>query len=158
MTYQHLLSPGKIGNMELKNRIVLAAMGTEYAEKDGTCTERLWNYYEARAKGGTGLVILETSSAMWPNGNSMPRMVGFSEDRFLPGLSELTERVHRHGAKIAAQLNHSGKTAQDDVATGRPVWVPSIPEAKQGDMGAALTQEEIATFVKAAGPDGKGAR
>ncbi len=158
MSYHHLLSAGKIGSMELKNRIVLAAMGTEYCEKDGTCSERLWDYYEARAKGGTGLLILETSAAMWPAGMSMPRMVGFSEDRFLPGLTELTKRAHRHGAKIVAQLNHSGKVSSNDVANGRPIWVPSIPKAKQSDMGASLTREEIATFVRGAGPDGKGPR
>ncbi len=100
MSYRHLLAAGKIGNMQLKNRIVLAAMGTEYAEKDGTCAERLWDSYEARAKGGTGLLILETSAAMWPAGMSMPRMVGFSEDRFLPGLTELTKRVHRYRASL----------------------------------------------------------
>ncbi len=104
MKCQQLLSPGKIGNMELKNRIVLAAMGTEYAEKDGSCSERLWDYYEARAKGGTGLVILETSAAMWPNGSSMARMVASRETtwNFLlerklrcwrPGFSQEPRRV-----------------------------------------------------------------
>ena len=59
--HTHLLSPGRIGGMALRNRIAMAAMGTNFAAPDGHCTERLIAYYEARAKGGTGLLILETS-------------------------------------------------------------------------------------------------
>ena len=52
--YPHLMSPGKIAGLELRNRIVLAAMGSNFAAEDGHCTERLNAYYEARAKGGAG--------------------------------------------------------------------------------------------------------
>ncbi len=156
--YQHLLSSGQIAGLKLKNRFVLAAMGSQFAEENGHCADRLWDYYEARAKGGTGLLILETSSVAYPAACSMPRMVAFSSEEYLPGLQELTRRVHRHGAKIAAQLNHSGKVAQEDVVAGRPVWVPSIPKRTGNDMFRALTNEEIGTFIKAAGPDGKGPR
>ncbi len=158
MSYSNLMSPGRIGTMELKNRILLAAMGSEYCEKDGTCTERVWDYYEARARGGCGLLVLETSSVAWPAGNGMPRTIGFSEDRFLPGLEELTRRVHQHGGKIAVQLNHSGKMAQEDVSAGRQVMVPSVPPRARGDLIAALTQQEMGTFISAMGPDGKGPR
>jgi 2,4-dienoyl-CoA reductase (NADPH2) len=144
--------------MELKNRIILAAMGSNFAEADGSCGERIQAYYEERARGGTGLLIMETASIAWPAGSTMPRMVGFSEDRFIPGLQQLAQRVHKHGSRIAAQLNHGGKVAQEDVANGRPVMVPSVPAKGGSDMFALLTQEEIANFVKAAGPDGKGAR
>ena len=76
-------------------------MGSNYASEEGHCTEQLKAYYEARAKGGTGLIVLETSAACWPNGSTMPNTVGFSEDEFLPGLQDLAERIHRHGSKIA---------------------------------------------------------
>jgi len=158
MNYARLLSAGKIGKLELKNRILLAAMGTNYAEQDGTCSERIQAYYEERARGGTGLLVMETAAVAWPAGSTMPNTVGFSEDRFIPGLSQLTERVHQHGAKIAAQLNHGGKIAQEDVAAGRPVLVPSIPGPGSSDMFELLTPEELGNFVKAAGPDGKGPR
>ncbi|MDH3336209.1 MAG: FAD-dependent oxidoreductase [Gammaproteobacteria bacterium] len=158
MKYQNLLAPGTIGKLQLRNRIILAAMGTMYADEDGTCTERLNDYYEARAKGGAGMLIVETSTVSWPHGASMPRMLGFSEDRFIPGLKTLVERVHKHGATIAAQLNHSGKHAADDVAHGRPVYVPSIPKPATGDLFQALTQAEMASFISSAGPDGKGPR
>src|SRR6056300_1504539 len=109
-----LNTPIQIGAMSVKNRFVLAAMGSNFAHTDGSCGEKIQAYYEARAKGGCGLIILETTSVAYPAGCSMPNMVGFSEDRFIPGLKELTDRVHAHGCKIAAQLNHSGKVAQED--------------------------------------------
>lgn len=154
--YRHLLSPGRIGGLELRNRIVLAAMGTNFAAPDGHCTEQLIAYYEARARGGAGLLVLETSAAMWPHGSTMPNTIAFSSDEFIPGLSELAGRVHRHGARILAQLNHGGKMAQEDTAAGRPIPVPSQPAPTRSNMFKVLTQGEIGNFIKAAGPDGKG--
>ena len=154
--YRHLLSPGKIAGLELRNRIVLAAMGSNFAAADGHCSERLIAYYEARAKGGAGLLILETSAACYPNGATMPNTVGFSRDEFLPGLTELTERVHSHGAKIVAQLNHGGKMAQEDTVAGRAIPIPSPLPPSGSDMFKVLTQEEIGHFIKSAGADGKG--
>ena len=66
MAYKNLLSSAKIGSLPLRNRIALSAMGTNYSDRDGFCTDRLAEYYEARAKGGTGLIILETSAATGP--------------------------------------------------------------------------------------------
>ncbi|MCZ6830431.1 MAG: FAD-dependent oxidoreductase [Gammaproteobacteria bacterium] len=158
MKYKNILENGSIADLELKNRIMLAPMGSNLCEADGSCGERVMDYYEERARGGAGLIILETAAVAWPAGSTMPNTIGFSEDRFITGLSELAKRVHSHGAKIAAQLNHGGKVAQEDTAAGRPVLVPSIPEAAGSDMFELLTQAEIANFVKAAGPDGKGPR
>lgn len=156
--YSHLLSPGRIGQLELRNRIILAAMGSNFAAADGHCTERLIAYYEARARGGAGLLVLETSAACFPHGSTMPNTVAFSRDEFLPGLTELAQRVHQHGAKIVAQLNHGGKMAQEDTAAGRPIPVPSPLKPGASDMFQVLTPEEIGHFIKAAGPDGKGPR
>ena len=153
---RRLLSPGRIGSMELRNRMVLAAMGSNFATADGFCTERLIAYYETRARGGAGLLVLETSAACFPNGSTMPNTVAFSDDRYLPGLSELASRVKKHGAKIVAQLNHGGKMAQEDTAAGRPIPVPSPLQRSASDMFHVLTRKEIGNFIKAAGPDGKG--
>ncbi|MEZ5501886.1 MAG: NADH:flavin oxidoreductase [Halioglobus sp.] len=155
-SHLRLLAPGRIGGLALRNRIVMAAMGTNFAAADGHCTERLIAYYEARARGGAGLLVLETSAALWPNGASMPNTLGFSDDRFIPGLSELTRRVHRHGARIVAQLNHSGKMSQEDTAAGRPIPVPSAVRPIRSEMVKVLTPGEIGSFIKAAGPDGAG--
>jgi 2,4-dienoyl-CoA reductase (NADPH2) len=153
-----LTSPGSIGRLQLKNRMVMAAMGSNFAGKDGHTTEQLIAYYEERARGGVGLIVLETSAITWPVGASMPNMVGFSKDEFIPDLKSLTQRIHQHGAKIAAQLNHSGKISQEDVIAGRPIAVPSIPKSEPSDMFGLLTQDEIMNFIKAGGPDGKGPR
>ena len=158
MKYQQLLSSGSIGNLTLKNRMILAAMGSNYAGANGHVTEQLQAYYEERAKGGVGLIILETSAVSWPAGASMPYMLGFSKDEFIPGLQSLTKRVHRHGAKIAAQLNHSGKVAQEDTIAGRLIPVPSIPDKQRSDLMPLLSSAELSTFIKGAGPDGKGPR
>ena len=156
--HPHLASPASIGNLELKNRMVMAAMGSNFASEDGHTTDQLIAYYEERARGGIGLIILETSAITWPAGASMPNMIGFSKDEFIPSLQSLTQRIHQHGSKIAAQLNHSGKIAQEDVIAGRPIPVPSIPKSEPSDMFGLLTQDEIMNFIKAGGPDGKGPR
>lgn len=156
--FPQLSSPGRIGTLPLRNRFIMTAMGSNYADADGSCGEQIQAYYEARAKGGVGLIILETTSIAWPAACSMPNMVGLSEERFLPGLQSLADRVHAHGACIAAQINHSGKVSQEDVAAGRPLWVPSVPPKTGSGMFKLLTDAEIAHFIKMAGPDGKGAR
>jgi 2,4-dienoyl-CoA reductase-like NADH-dependent reductase (Old Yellow Enzyme family)/NADPH-dependent 2,4-dienoyl-CoA reductase/sulfur reductase-like enzyme len=153
-----LSSPAFIGKLQLKNKIVMAPMGSNFAGDDGHTTEQLESYYEERAKGGVGLIILETSAITWPAGASMPYMIGFSKDEFVSDLKSLTQRVHQHGAKIAAQLNHSGKIAQEDTIAGRPIPVPSIPKSQPSDMFGLLTKDEIMNFIKAGGPDGKGPR
>ena len=153
-----LASPSFIGNLKIKNRMVLAAMGSNFASDNGHTSEQLNAYYEERARGGVGLIILETSAITWPAGASMPNMIGFSKDEFIPDLRLLTKSIHQHGAKIAAQLNQSGKIAQEDVIAGRPILVPSIPKSEPSDMFGLLTQDEIMNFIKAAGPDGKGPR
>ena len=153
-----LASPSFIGNLKIKNRMVLAAMGSNFASDNGHTSEQLNAYYEERARGGVGLIILETSAITWPAGASMPNMIGFSKDEFIPDLRLLTQSIHQHGAKIAAQLNQSGKIAQEDVIAGRPILVPSIPKSEPSDMFGLLTQDEIMNFIKAAGPDGKGPR
>lgn len=151
MSFEYLLKPGKIGSMTLRNRIVTAPMGTNLAESDGHCGERIQAYYEARAKGGAGMITMGVGAIAYPAGTAEPYQVGLSCDSFLPGLKQLTERVHKHGAKIAIQLQHAGKTAVRDLAEGRELWVPSMPPQAQMGMMAALSKEELATFVRPKG-------
>ncbi|SDP02288.1 oxidoreductase [Pseudomonas jinjuensis] len=153
--YPNLLSPGRLGRLELRNRIIMAPMGSNYAETDGTCGERIQAYYEARAAGGAGLLTMGVCSIAYPAGTAEPYQVGVSDDRFIPGLARLAERVHRHGAKIAMQLQHAGKVAVRDLAEGRELWVPSIPPAAKTDMMASLTQAELDNFVSSVRPAGK---
>ena len=94
-----LWEPFRIGRMELKNRVVMPPMVTRYASDDGFVTDRNKNYYEARARGGVGLVIVE-ATYVHRQGCAFANQLGISDDKFLPGMSELVNTVHKHGAKI----------------------------------------------------------
>ena len=147
--YQHLLKPGKIGGLSLRNRIIMAPMGSNYAEADGHCGERIQAYYEERAKGGVGLITMGVVSVAFPAGTAEPYQVGISKDEYIPGLRVLTDRVHQHGSKISLQLQHAGKTSVRDMAEGREVWVPSMPPPPPpNDMMKSVTLKEISTFVR----------
>ncbi len=146
-----LLEPGRIGSLELRNRIIMAPMGSNFAESDGKCGERIQAYYEARAQGGASLLTMGVVSIAYPNGTSSPYQVGISNDDYIPGLAEMARRAHKHGAKIAAQLQHAGKTAMCDLAEGRPVWVPSLPPKPSMSMMGALTKEELGRFASTIG-------
>lgn len=145
--YASLLQPGRIGTLDIRNRMVMAPMGSNFAETDGSCGERIQAYYEARAKGGAGLLTMGVCSVAFPHGTGEPFQVGVSRDDFIPGLAAVAERVHRHGAKIAMQLHHGGKTAALDRAQGREIWVPSMPKMAKSDIMSAITPEELATFI-----------
>ncbi|MCL6263252.1 FAD-dependent oxidoreductase [Craterilacuibacter sp. RT1T] len=145
--YPALLSPARIGTLQLKNRIMMAPMGSNFAEQDGSCGERIQAYYEARAKGGAGLLVMGVVSVAFPAGTAEPYQVGLSDDRFIPGMAEIARRVHRHGGKIAVQLQHAGKTAIRDLVDGRELWVPAMPRQQNSDMMAALTPAEKAGFI-----------
>lgn len=147
-----LLQSGRIGSLELKNRIAMAPMGENYGGTDGICGERAQAYYEERAKGGTGLIIMGTAAISWPSGTSEPHQLGISEDTFIPGLAEVTRRVHAHGGKVAIQINHSGKVAANDRTHGREMWVSSMPpDGPVAEAMRTVTPKEFSTFV-GAGP------
>lgn len=142
--FPHLLAPGRIGPMTLRNRIVVTAMGASLAEEDGHCGERLIAYHEEQAKGGAGLIVTGVAGVAWPVGGNQVNQIAISDDRFLPGLTRLVEAAHRHGAKIAPQLHHGGMVAMEDALAGRPMWCPSPPDPPTGDFTAAFLLEEIA--------------
>src|SRR5258705_479200 len=142
--YPHLLSPGRIGSLALRNRTCLTPMGTNLESEDGTPGERITCFYEERARGGVGMIIVGVTGVAWPSGVSNPNNMGLSRDEFVPAFRALTDRVHAHGAAIAVQLQHAGKTSLQDVITGRPLWVPSELPEKAGDLFEALAPEEIA--------------
>jgi 2,4-dienoyl-CoA reductase (NADPH2) len=146
-SFDALLSPGRIGALELRNRILMTPMGSNLAEPDGRVGERIGRYYEARARGGAGLLVVGVGAVAWPAGACNPNQVAVSDDAFLPGLSRLCERVHAHGARIALQLQHASKVAVRDIAAGRPLLVPSPPARRPSDLADALTPEELAAFV-----------
>ena len=143
--YQHLLSPGRIGTLELKNRLAQTAMGSNLSEPGGFVGDALLAYHKARAAGGVGLIITEAIAVGLPYGKAMKHQLGVSDDKFIPGLRQLTETVHAEGAKIALQLHFAGVNAGAEMAEGRPAWVPSEPLPSDGaGFYKALFPEEVA--------------
>ena len=123
ITGAKLFSPGKIGHMELRNRVVMAPMVTQLAAENGAVTARSIDHYARRAKGGAGLVIVE---ATWiaSGGKAFACQVGLDRDALIPGHFDLVEAIHRHGAKAACQIHHGGARA-DPALTGGVLVAPS---------------------------------
>lgn len=109
MNYEMLFSPMKIGNVEIKNRIVMAPMLMGFGRFDGNATEKMMNYYEERAKGGTGLIITEITRVNDLSGASSFGQLSASKDRNIDSISELAKRIHKHGAKLFVELHHPGR-------------------------------------------------
>ncbi|MFK8019168.1 MAG: FAD-dependent oxidoreductase [Pseudomonadales bacterium] len=150
--YENLLAPGKIGTLEVRNRIFLAPMGTNLADDNGFAGERSMQFYESRAAGGAGLLLLGSVSVGYPVGSSNRWQFGLSDDKFIPKLKQLTDRVHKHGAKVAAQCSHQGRVAVNDIKDGRPQLIPSDVEPKSDpDMLADLMLEEMMDLGAAMG-------
>ena len=99
----------KIGNCEIKNRIVMSPMLMGFGQFDGCATEQMMDYYEERAKGGTGLIITEICRINDKHGAAAFAQLGASHDYQIAGLSEFANRIHRHGAKLFVQLHHPGR-------------------------------------------------
>jgi 2,4-dienoyl-CoA reductase (NADPH2) len=146
--FPHLLAPGRIGSLELRNRIVLCPMGHLFGNADGSVSENEAAFYEARASGGAGLLIVGTACVAYPRGTNHPRMPAVSDDRYLPGMRELADRVHRHGGRLAAQLNHMGTYSFLDLLQGHQRLVPSRPAPPRPDrLSAMVTPGELDAMV-----------
>jgi 2,4-dienoyl-CoA reductase-like NADH-dependent reductase (Old Yellow Enzyme family) len=164
-TLQHLFTPITIGSMDVKNRVAMAPMATDFAEGDGTVSQRLVDYYEARAEGGAGLIILEvcTIDGMSPY---IPRTVGIWDDSFVPGLKTLTGAIHEHGCRVIPQIAHPGPESLAPLFNGTPAAGPSAGivnnltrmkcrELGRGEIAAVIEQfAEAARRAREAGFDG----
>ena len=108
--YSHLLSPGKIGNLELKNRIVMGPTETLYANCCGEVTRPVIDYYVRRARGGVGLIVLHSAQGNTKMDPIDPYAgsLRFDDNAYIPMLAQLTEEVHRAGSKIAALISAGG--------------------------------------------------
>ena len=112
MAYTNLLSPGKIGNVTIKNRIVMPAMMLDHGQFNGTPTEQMMDYYEERAKGGVGLIITEITRVNDIHGVGAFAQLAVSHDYHIKPLTEMVRRIHRHDCKIFIQLHHAGWQAE----------------------------------------------
>lgn len=109
MKYEKLFTPMKIGNVEIKNRIVMAPMCMGFGQYNGCATETMMNYYEERAKGGVGLIFTEITRINDITGASSYGQLGMSHDYQIPALKEMADRIHKHGCKVMVELHHPGR-------------------------------------------------
>ena len=156
--YPHIFEPITVRRMTVKNRIVMTPMGTNYGEQNGEMSFLHINYYEQRAKGGTGLIIVENASVDSPQGSNGTTQLRIDLDNYIPRLFKLCESVHKHGACIAIQLNHAGASAMSSRIGMQPVSASDVPSKAGGEIPRPLEKDEIMHIVKKYGEAAKRAQ
>lgn len=137
-----LQQPGHIGGLRLKNRVVMAPMGTNYSTTDGLSTARDVAYYAERARGGVGAIMTEAmvvTQQARPHHNSLCCY----HDRFIPGLASIVEAIKEHDCHVFGQLNHRGALLRRHVLNMEPVGPSAWINPNTGDAVRALRVPEI---------------
>lgn len=148
-SFSSLYEPGNIGTLELKNKLIMAAMGIPLAEPEGGVTDKMIAFYRARAEGGVGLVT--TSFASISPDATFPLTLGIHDERYIPGFRKLADAIHEAGPKLCVQLMHPGLLLLflGWVAEGVSVKVPSItPWLKKDVPYHELSHADIDRYVE----------
>ena len=153
-----LFEPIVIGKMELKNRLVMAPMGTGYGGRDGFVSDRIIAYLAARAKGGIGLVTVEVAYTHRLGRAGLGGELAITDDKYIPGLRTLSDAIHRAGARVVIQLNHAGRYARAKNLGEAPVAPSAIPSRYTGETPRELTTGEVEEIVDAFGEGARRAR
>lgn len=146
--YSHIFEPFTVRRMTLKNRVVMTPMGTNFGEQNGEMSFLHINYYEQRARGGTGMLIVENACVTYPQGSNGTTQLRIDSDNYIPRLFYLTETIHKHDACIAIQLNHAGASAMSSRIGMQPVSSSNIPSKDGGEAPRPLSVEEIYSIVR----------
>jgi dimethylglycine catabolism A len=137
-----LLTPARIGSVEIPNRIVMPPMTTRTADKEGYVTEDTVAYYLARARGGVGLITVEMASPERA-GRHRRHEVGIYDDCFLSGLTRLVEEIHAAGSKASIQLGHGGGHTRIDICGETPIAPSAIPHLVYETTLETIIPEEM---------------
>jgi 2,4-dienoyl-CoA reductase (NADPH2) len=131
--FEKLLEPGYIGKVRTRNRMIKAANGTSFIEPSGYVGERATAYYDALAKGGVGLLIVESCGVEYPLGVQHPPVqFHLDDDKYIPSYARLVKAIHKYGCPAFIQFQHAGP------------WNPTGLLPKRDTKAAsALTQEEL---------------
>ncbi len=148
--YAALFKQGKIGEVKIKNRLVMPPMVRNYADLEGRVTDRYIAHIERVASGGVGTMIIE-ASYIRPDGKGFRNQLGIYDDTAISGLSKLVEAAHRHGAAIGIQLYHGGRQSSKAVSGFQPVAPSAIADPVVGEKPRALTVKDIGELVQAFG-------
>lgn len=145
--FPRLFEQGRIGNVTINNRIVMAPLGTPFWGMNGEVTDRLTDHYVARAKGGTGLITVSMAAVDYPPGYGARCSLDRPEDdRKIPLHYTFVEKLHSYGAKVSLQVNHMGRQGYArpgfEFVSSSPV--PCIPIGKPPyPVPRALEKDEI---------------
>lgn len=147
--YPNLLSQITINGMTLRNRTVMLPIGSNLATISAEVSEDMIKYYELRAKGGTGLIIVENACVDFPMGTNGTRQCRIDDNQYVSGFYTLVERLHAYGAKVSIQLNHAGASAYAARLDGvQPVSASNIPSKTGGAIPRPLTADELQKIAK----------
>lgn len=137
-----LFDCGKIGNLKIKNRMIMSPMQPMYGELDGSVGERTIAYYEERARGGVGMIIVEATNVDGINNTPWDYQLCLDKDKYISGFQKLAEAVHKYDCKIFVQLHSYGaKSAM--TPNGLPWGASEIPVAPGGRSAHKMTPDEI---------------
>lgn len=148
MSFKHLFTPHEIRGLEIRNRIFSTGHQTILA-KGGVPSADMAAYHEARARGGAGLIIME-SSRPYSDEVSEGYYLDSSTDACIAGYRRVAEDVHKHGCKIFAQINHGGRIAYLQDGMHRVAHAPSmVPDHRFHCMPRVMSTEYVGEMVKA---------
>lgn len=145
--YPNLLSPGTIGSVNIRNKTVMCAMGTSQSD-NGFVNQAIINHYAERAKGGIGLILVEVTCVDAPVGLNTSRMLVVDDDKYIPGMTELTNAIHQHGAKCFLQISHTGRGARRAITGHQPVAPSAVAMPYSFMMGLSNEEPKALTIER----------
>ncbi|MFK8019988.1 MAG: FAD-dependent oxidoreductase [Pseudomonadales bacterium] len=148
MSFQHLFSPHEIRGLEIRNRIFSSAHQTILAH-NGAPGEEMAAYHEARAKGGAGLIIMESSR---PDADdvSASYYLDSSTDACIPGYRMVADAIHKHGCKVFGQINHGGRITYTHDGMQIVARAPSmVPDHRFHCMPRVMSTEYVRKIIRA---------
>jgi 2,4-dienoyl-CoA reductase-like NADH-dependent reductase (Old Yellow Enzyme family)/NADPH-dependent 2,4-dienoyl-CoA reductase/sulfur reductase-like enzyme len=146
--FNKLQSPMKIGRLPIPNRVVMPAMGTNIAAAGGGVNDDVIAYYEARARGGVGLIITEITRVADGAGGGEPCQLAARRPSDILELQKLADSIHKYDSKLFVQLQHPGREASPFVTGEQPVAPSAIANPIGGAMPRALSTEECEALVQ----------
>lgn len=144
--YEHLFSPVKVGTTTVKNRVFMPPISTNLADK-GYVTDELIKHYEARAKGGVGLIVTEVTTVE-PTYIYLPGDISIHDDSFIPGWKKLISAVHQYGTKLLPQLFHPAYMAFPIPGTPRLIAPSNVGPSYAKEAPRSVTIPELKVIIK----------
>jgi 2,4-dienoyl-CoA reductase-like NADH-dependent reductase (Old Yellow Enzyme family) len=159
--YDKLFSPVRIGRLEIKNRVAMPAMGVNLAAAGGGVNDDIIAFYEARARGGVGLIISGVCRVMDGVGASEACQLAARDSGDLQGLARLMDTVHKYGARMFIQLHHPGRNyglSSEQAVSASAVAHPATGAVPRADAAGDRTNQEGVRERRAYRADGRRGR